>query len=131
MKRIVTLLAAVVLAGCATVDPHLAEKQAALHDNVPTCHEAKECEVKWAAARSWVIDNAGMKIQNITDGYIETYGPGDSMNLAVRVEKKPLPDGSYKIEARVWCGNPFGCLRPPVDAALDFERTVNNSYKPT
>ena len=132
MRSAIALIAAAVLAGCATVPDPAAEQQAALlASSVPTCKEAKECEVKWAAARDWVIDHAGMKLQNIQPDYMDTYNPPDSgTELAVMVRKKPQADGSYKIVARVWCDNWIGCIpMTPTDATLDFDRTVTAAYK--
>ncbi|QCG64265.1 hypothetical protein [Pseudomonas veronii] len=40
---------------------------------IPVCISDKDCELKWSAARRWVLSNAGYKIQSITSDYIETH----------------------------------------------------------
>jgi hypothetical protein len=129
MKKTAAALAALMVSACAT-DPNIEAKRAEIQATIPTCTQAKECEVKWAAARDWVLANSGMKIQNITDGYIETYAVVDySPVLAAQVVKKVLANGSYRIEAKIWCGNPLGCSVSPTDALLDFNRTVTAAYR--
>lgn len=120
------------LAGCAAAPrADMEAKAQAVRDTAPTCREAKECEVKWSAAREWVTHNAGYRLQHITSDYLATYGPGNSdVELAVTVTKRPVPDGSYKLVVTVACSNWIGCQpRPPLDAALDFNRTVTASWK--
>lgn len=126
-KCIYLLTLAAAVAGCATpVDPAL---QAAVQNTIPVCSSQKECEVKWNAAQRWVVNNAGMKLQHITPELLQTYNPGDSMRLAVEVIKEARQDGSYRIVAKIWCGNPFGCDRNIWQAILDFQNTVNASWK--
>ena len=84
----------------------------------------------WAAARDWINDNAGMKLQHIQADYLETYGSvASSTHLAVRVTKKPLKAGGYELVAAVWCDNWIGCDKPPQAALIDFNRTVSASFK--
>lgn len=119
------LLIALTLAGCASSAERDA-KRAEFQRTVPTCKAERECELKWASARNWVLSNAGFKIQNITGDYIETFGSvGGSTYLAARVTKDPLPDGGYRITVMVWCDNPFGCNPDADDAALAFNRQLN------
>lgn len=128
MKLLFGGLFVLILAGCAaTPSPDLAVKQKQVNDTIPTCREAKECEIKWATARQWVLTHSGYKIQNITADYLETYNSvGGSTSLAARVQKLPNPDGSYRIEASFWCDNMFGCVPlSPLDALLNFNQTVN------
>ena len=133
-RRLAALAAALTLAalaGCASPTPPAQEsaKVAEANRTVPICRAAKECELMWAAARAWVIANAGMKIQHVQPDYIETFN-SVGMFLAVRVVKNPMLDGSYAIEVAISCENWLKCDRPPVDAALDFNRTVAASVKP-
>lgn len=121
------ILLGLAVTGCATApDP---AKEAEAVRTMPTCVAPRECEVKWSAAREWILANAGWKLQTITPDYIETFNPmSGSPELAVRVQKLAQADGSYKIAVRVWCDNTFGCRIPPWDAAIDFNRTVSASY---
>jgi hypothetical protein len=94
MKPLLTLLLLTSLSGCATVD-HTAQR-AELARTAPTCLTDRECELKWSAARSWVLANSGWKIQHLTNDFIETYNPvGSSTNIAVRVVKEPIAKGGY------------------------------------
>lgn len=128
MRKIVVALGMLVfLAGC-TVHPD--EKTLALQqefqNTIPVCMDKADCEMKWSAARQWVLANAGFKIQTMTDDYIETYNAiNSSTYLAARVIKEPLGDGTYRITVAVWCDNWIGCNPPKWQAAVDFNRTVN------
>lgn len=112
--------------GCATVSP---QQKAEIQETVPTCCGQRECEVKWAAARQWVLDNIKMKIQTYSDDLIETYSsPPDSPLLAARITKTPNPNAKsiYAIGIYVSCNNLFGCV-PDVHAALlSFNNYVNS-----
>lgn len=76
---------------------------------VPTCTGESDCELKWAAARRWVQNNAGFRIQNYSNDFIQTYKSGDYANtdLGVEVSKEPLGGGAYQIVARMWVNNAF------------------------
>ncbi len=129
MRRLSPLLAAAI-AGCATTsaaDRQVA--QARLDLTAPICSAPRECEAAWAAARNWVIGHCGMKIQTMTDGFIETYNSTD-MSLACRVSRDPRPAGGYLFRVAVSCGNIFGCQTPPMRAAQDFNDSVNAATQP-
>lgn len=132
MKRTITPLLALLVVGCATVPT--AETNALrgqVKSTVPTCKTDKECEVKWAAARQWVTTNSGYRFQHLTADYMETYNAvNSSVELAARVTKNPQSDGSYRIEASVWCDNWMGCRMPPLEALLHFNQTVTSAWKP-
>lgn len=123
------MLAFVALAGCSTMATDPAKEAEAVR-TMPTCASARECEVKWSAARQWILANSGWKLQTIAPDYMETFNAvGGSTELAVRVQKLAQADGSYKIAVKVWCDNTFGCRVPPWDAAIDFNRAVSASWK--
>ncbi len=63
--RGVMLLSAMLLAGCAS------QPTASQAPISPTCAVA-DCEVKWAAARTFVINHAGMKLQTYSADYMQT-----------------------------------------------------------
>lgn len=126
MKKLITATAAaILLSGCASQVEHRRQLMAEVESTRPVCKADKECTLMWSAARRWVLENSSMKIQHITDDFIETYNPtGGSPRIGVRVVKDPLPDGSHKISVRVWCDNIFGCNPDALGAAVHFNRTV-------
>ena len=100
------LAAVLLLTGCAMS----AENQALMsraRQTMPTCTGQAECELKWAAARRWVQNNAGFRIQNYSTDFIQTYKSGDYANtdLGVEVSKEPMGGGAYQIVARMWINN--------------------------
>ena len=90
----------------------------------PTCTSDAECTAKWAAARTYVLQHAGMKIQNYAPDYLETFGSSD-MSIAAQVNKAPLPQGGYAITAKFWCGNMFGCMENPRALLAGFNREAS------
>lgn len=135
-ERIAALaLLSACLIGCSS-NPSSAERaaaQAEIQRTTPTCHSDQECKLKWAAARNWILANSPMKLQHITDDYLETYNPPmNTPQIAVRVQKQPLDDGSgYTFPVTVWCDNMFGCVPNQWDAALNYNRTVNAVKAPS
>jgi len=103
-----------------------AERTQLLLQTRPKCNDSKTCERQWIAARNWVINTCAMKIQTITDGYIETYNSvGANTGLACRVTKDIEPDGVYAFVITTSCGNIFGCVPDSWQAAQSFNDTVN------
>lgn len=133
-RRSAVLVMLTGLAGCAggfVSKEEREAKQAEFKSTIPTCASAKECEVKWAAARQWVLANSGMKLQTVTPDFMQTYNPpSDSLELSASVQKIPAADGSYKIGIGLACGNAFGCRLSPFDAAIDFNKFVTRAWKP-
>lgn len=114
----IALVCAGLLSGCVTA-PKVAMAP------TPICHGKQQCSVEWAEARTFVIDHAGMKIQTYSSDFLQTYNPiNDTTDLAALVNKQPLPDGSYKIVARFWCDNIFGCLPDQTATLSEFNRKV-------
>lgn len=126
MRLALILTLAVTLTGCAEAVRQQQEQRAQLQSTVPMCNSDRECELKWSAARQWVLANAGMKLQHVTPDFLETYNPPpDSPNLAVRVVKKPMANGGYQLGVATWCNNLFGCVPDQWAAAQNFNDTVN------
>lgn len=115
-----------VLAGCATNTP---KDQALLSGSAPLCFSKLECDIKWSAAKDWVLNNSNMKIQIYSEDLIETYdSPKDSPLLACLIRKQPTPNpGVYAISINVWCNNISGCVPPKEDAILAFNKYVNSA----
>jgi len=126
MKGASVVLACVLLSGCATMSPQQqAEFQRQMAMTQPHCTTQRQCEAAWSAARNWVNSNCGMKIQTMTDSYIETYNSVDTdPSLACRVTKDPDPAGGYSLSIAVSCGNMFGCVPDAHKAALAFNTSV-------
>jgi hypothetical protein len=124
---VLLVASAVVLSSCATMTP---QEQAAFSQQMvattPTCAGTQQCEAVWASARNWVINNCAMRIQTITDSFIQTYNSTpDSPDIACQVTKDPRPDGSYVLNIAVSCDNIFGCVPKASDAELAFNRVVS------
>jgi hypothetical protein len=128
------ILALSVLGGCAgapRVDPATVSAwQAEAMRTTPTCATERECAVKWAAARDYVLANSGWKLQHVTPDYLETFSPPTgSAVLAWRVVKTPAAGGGWTIESKVWCGTTYSECTPPAWLALrDLHRHVNKAW---
>jgi hypothetical protein len=132
MKKILLIAVPLIVSGCATTpSPQEMEIRKQVAASIPTCKETKECEVKWAASRNWILANSGYKFQHLQADFMETYNSTDSStSLAVRVLKEPQQDGSYKFMASVWCANWIGCVPDKWVALKHFNDFVTASWKP-
>lgn len=124
---VAVLMVMALLAGCATS----AENQALLsryRNSIPVCSSADDCEFKWAAARRWVQNNAGFRIQNYSEDFIQTHKSGDYANtlLGVEVSREPLGSGQYQIVARMWINNAFsqGAIPAKLVSFNDYVNTA-------
>jgi hypothetical protein len=128
MVKIFLVLMGLLICLCACGAGNIELKRAQFQSTIPTCSSDKECEIKWSAARSWVLNNSYWKIQHITNDFIETYNPTSySPGIAVRVVKEPMGQSGYRLIVNVWCNNPLGCHPNAWDAAIDFNRYVNSA----
>jgi hypothetical protein len=132
MKRALVFMVAALaltasLAGCATMTTQeMMAWQQKMSSTQPHCFDKRQCEAAWSAARNWVDANCGMKIQTMTDSYMETANsPNSSTNLACRVTKDPNPSGGYTLSITASCGNPFACAPDPHKAMLEFNQAVD------
>jgi hypothetical protein len=113
------------LAGCSN-NKQTEAWQAEVQRTLPTCQSEDVCQVKWSAARSWVLSHAGTKIQNYGVDYFDTYNPiPNSPRLAAQVSKDAVGAGKYVIKAKLWCDNMFGCQPNAWQALVDFNKSVN------
>lgn len=126
MRKLILIAGFLALTGCAGMQQRQAENTAEFDRTIPVCTGEAQCKVAWAVARNWVIQNCGMKIQNIADGYIETYG-STSTNLACRVMGEPRGPDSWALVMRTTCGNMFGCVPDAWESALRFNSEVGAS----
>lgn len=123
MKSLV-LIVALVLTGCATVDPATQAAQDANAAMQVTCDNAEDCELKWARALQWVQENSRWKLRNVTDSLITTEGPLSTPSPAYEVTKFPLGGGRYEIRFRAGCGNIFGCVPSIKEVTASFNAFV-------
>ena len=123
----IAALMALALVGCASGPDPAVKAQA--QATVPSCASPRECEVKWAAAREWVQRTSPFKFQIMQPDMLETFNPpSGSPELAARITKVPLQDGTYRITASLWCSNPYGCSIEPWSAVLQFNDAVTASW---
>ena len=74
------------------------------YEPAPLCSSAKECEVKWEAARRWVNDHCGFSLHIDASDYMQTDFLGDDKTLlACRVSKEPISETEYRIVVQVGC----------------------------
>ena len=135
-KNIVVAAALCALSGgCATVDPQVAALAAQTYrDSIPTCNSAKECEVKWAAARNWMLSNCGFRLQTVQPDYLETYKSGDSADtgLYCRVVKTPYSETGYRIELTAGANNfLMYSAHSLTEVKQRFNDAVNAAWRPT
>ncbi|EOY8739511.1 PDZ domain-containing protein [Klebsiella michiganensis] len=129
MKKIAIILTALTLAGCVSSSERQ-RQQAEIDRTIPQCSSQKQCDAAWSAARQWVNQNCGMKIQNYSNDYIETYNsPANSAALACQVTKNPLPNGASSINIRTSCSNMFSCVPDTYQAVINFNNYVNENVE--
>jgi hypothetical protein len=130
---LVASLAAV--AGCASQEQLAAQaeaEQAAREQyeaSLPRCSTDKECAAKWAAARRWVLDNCGFKLQHVSDDYLETYNIRDpaSTGMWCRVTKTPTSETEYLIELENGANNWF--VGGMLGKRMEFNQYVNAAWR--
>jgi hypothetical protein len=118
MRAIVPAVVLASLCGCATVPqtPIAA---------TPSCTTDADCTAKWAAARTFVLEHAQMKIETYSADFLQTYNPPEyGIQLAASVNKEPITGGGYMIHAKFWCNNLFSCSENPRAALDGFNRYV-------
>lgn len=99
MSRLAIILGAL-LAICAITPAPAAELAS------PHCSSERQCAGMWAAARTWVVDNCEMKIETMSDSYIETHNSIEGRSWC-RVWRDPDPAGGFVFHARITYGGLF------------------------
>lgn len=132
MKKSAVLICMALLAGCLTKE-EIAQKQTVYKNTIPKCYSAEECNTKWAAARTWLINNSKWKIKTYTPDYMDTHYSGDYAETRpqIMVVKKLLPQGEgYSIQMTASCSNTFGCEPNELDLMIDFNKFLLAHNKP-
>ena len=127
MKNTITILTlTTLLSACAITGGPNPAKQAEAQNTIPTCKTDRECELKWAVARKWILENADYKLKTVTSDYLETYSAtGGSQSISMRLSKEPVASGGYRFVGGAWCDNMFGCVPDAWDTMIKFHKAVN------
>jgi len=126
MKNLIVAISIITLAGCVSAEKRGAQ-QDQINKTVPVCSSQKQCDAAWAAARQWVNQNCGMKIQTYSNDYIETYNSvADSAATSCQVTKNLQPNGVSSINITVRCANMFGCVPDQFESVLSFNKFVGS-----
>jgi hypothetical protein len=135
MQRSAAVSVIVILVACATPEQQ-AEQRAIQQEaaaryaaNIPTCSSDKECQVKWSAARRWVLDHCAYKLQHITGDFMETFSSGDMADTRMwcRVTKSATSETAYRIELENGVNNPFA-TGGMADLRWDFNHYVTAAW---
>ncbi|WP_312582999.1 PDZ domain-containing protein [Atlantibacter hermannii] len=133
MKRAFVFVLGFLLSGCVSQSVRN-QQQDEINQTIPSCSSQRQCDAAWAAARQWVTQNCGMKIQNYSNDYIETYNSiGNSTNTSCQVTKNPHPNGVNSINITVSCANMFGCTPDQYQSVIEFNKYVGevvNNFSP-
>lgn len=95
----------------------------------PVCTSDSECEAMWNGARQWLIRNtpySNLRLRTATR--LATHRSDDDPHLWAIVEKVPLGNGKFAIEANIRCGTTKGCNPSPFEALKSFNRSVKRAY---
>ena len=125
MRKILLVVAALALSGCASMVAQRDAQLAAFNSTVPTCADEATCKAMWEAAQVWVAKNGKTKIETVTDVMIETHASDWSTDLVIQVLKEPQGNGAYRIVFDGWCQNPFGCVPSEHESGMAFNQAVS------
>lgn len=133
MKGLLVFLLSFLIFGCVS-QTNRNQQQEEIDRTIPSCSSQRQCDAAWAAARQWVTQNCGMKIQNYSDDYIETYNSvGDATKTSCQVTKNPQPSGVNSINIRISCANMFVCVPDQYQSVIEFNKYVGtavNNFSP-
>lgn len=132
---IALLVGSLAVAGCASQEELTARAEAEqaaraqYQASLPRCSSDKECAAKWSAARRWVLDNCGFKLQHVTDDYMETFNIRDPASTAMwcRVTKSPTSETEYVIELENGANNWF--VGGMLGKRMEFNHYVNAAWR--
>jgi hypothetical protein len=127
IKSFLGVIAFPLLSGCTVLtDQQVSDLNLEIARTTPMCYSPETCEAAWAAARTWIQQNAGFKLQTYSSDFMETYNPTNSSpELAASVSKEPIGGGKYQLTIKLWCDNMFGCQPNEKVAHATFNQFVN------
>lgn len=132
---LIVLYFVVLTASCASVPPDNAPAIIALRAEIaktlPNCSAGEDCNLKWSAAKSWLLMHSDMKVRQSDADYIETYRPTPYRNLfGGSIIKRARRDGKYDIVYIPSCSSdhaPFGikCKTLGLQKTIDFNKHIS------
>lgn len=103
------LLVAIAISGCSFdgIRPPAPDPQprAPVVVRVPTpvCAGKQQCEAMWINAIEQLQSITGMRLQNVSESMIQTYGPVRGAQLGGMATRYPVGDDRYEIRVRFIC----------------------------
>ena len=102
MRKFLICVTFLLALGC-ELAPISPDQIAAMRANIPRCTAQRECEAMWSAARNWVTSSCAMKIQTMTDTFIETYNSNFALSAVCRSDQRSGTGGGYSFHVAVSC----------------------------
>ncbi|MCH2357054.1 MAG: hypothetical protein MK319_10360 [Pseudomonadales bacterium] len=128
VKFIATTFTALSISACAVS----AATQALMDEyerTIPSCASDQDCGPKWAAARTWVVQNSDFSIRSEGDSRImATSNIISQSGMGVTVDRVAADAGGYQITVTVECFSAYGC--PNLwQAMVEFNQAVNTAQR--
>ena len=123
-QAMLSALAALLLVSCA-VSPETQAKMDEYASTIPSCFSDDECDRKWAAARTWTLENSDFNIRGESDTRINaTSNIISQSGIGVVVTKVADGSNGFQIIADLECFSAYSC--PEIwDLKIDFNQTLN------
>lgn len=138
MKKVVALVAVLVLTACASPEQVAARKasfvarQNAMFDAQRaaaelTCSGKEQCDKMFRIASDATMEMADMKIQTVTPNYISTYNPTDYGRIGMTARRTLSSGNDEVIKLDVNCRGVGGAM--PWEDCFDRVATIYKTYK--
>ena len=123
MSLVASLAVGALLTACA-VSPETQALMDEYERSIPTCSNSLECQSKWAAARSWAIENADFPKYTESETRIRATSTLTTTSGIGVVVHREGSGNNYRFLVDVECFNAYGC--PNIwEAKVDFNRSLN------
>jgi hypothetical protein len=125
-RTMLSTLAALLLVSCA-VSPETQAKMDEYARTIPNCLSDAECASKWAAARTWTLQNSDFNIRGESDTRINASSNIISQSgIGVIVTKVANDSGGFQLIADLECFSAYSC--PELwDLKVAFNKTINGT----
>ena len=125
-RTVLSTLAAFLLVSCA-VSPETQAKMDEYARTIPSCSTDAECDSKWAAARTWTLQNSDFNIRGESDTRIyASSNIASQSGIGVIVTKVPIGSGGFQLVANLKCFSAYSC--PELwGMKVDFNNTINGT----